>query len=335
MSHPTVAAAYIQHLLATASSLRVDVAGVLRHIQLSPAQLEQPDARIALPAHDLLWRHLSAQVGRERFGFAAGLRVSPAALGVGGHVVSSCQSGQEAIACFQRYRALIGGDQIVPRMFVHDAHVELRYAAVESAFAERAHSGESGMISMLKLVETLCGIRWAPLEVWFQHKRPARLEAYEELFACRLHFEKPYRRLLLRREVAELPLVGANAELHGYLSRHADSLLQRLRPEQTLSDRVRALLAQELARAEHQEERVARRLGMSARTLQRHLRGEGARFADLLDQVRRELAMSYLDDRRLSVSEIAFLLGYTEPSAFFRAFRRWTGTTPRVARHRS
>ena len=73
---------------------------------------------------------------------------------------------------------------------------------------------------------------------------------------------------------------------------------------------------------------VARRLHMSERSLQRHLRDEGVRFEALVEGLRRDLAMSYLSDRKMAIAEVAYLLGYSEPSAFHRAFKRWTGTTP-------
>lgn len=105
-------------------------------------------------------------------------------------------------------------------------------------------------------------------------------------------------------------------------------LLQRLRPERSVAERVRAHLAPALTEGEPQESLIARQLGMSPRTLQRYLRAEGVTFGKILDEVRRELALHYLRDRTLGVTAVAFLLGYSDPSTFFRAFRRWTGTTP-------
>mgnify|MGYP000944415276 CR=1 FL=1 len=208
---------------------------------------------------------------------------------------------------------------------------EARKFAV-TGFAQSAHSGESGMISLLMLTNSLTGVRSAPLEAWFQHKRPADLRPYQELFPCPLHFEKPYRRLLLPRETMELKFVRADRALQRYLSHHADALLQRLRPDRSVAEQVRGHLTQALASGEPQERLVARQLEMSPRTLQRHLRTEGVTFGKLLDEVRHELARSYLRDKSIGITDIAFLLGYAEPSTFFRAFRRWTGTTPHKAR---
>jgi AraC-like DNA-binding protein len=330
MVEPTVGTPYIRHLLATAQSLGVDVPRAMRFGGIVAEQLDDPDARIALQSHHRLWRHLSSEVGRETLGFAAGRRFQPEALGVAGHVVSLCNTGVEAIATFARYRSLIGDDQIVPHIQAGATHVEVRYAAVDPVFAEHAHSGESGMVSLLILATAMSGIRCAPVEVWFQHKRPADLRPYEEFFPCRLRFEMPLRRLLLPRDVGEVRWARADGALYRYLTRHADALVERLRPDRSVADRVRDHLLQVLAKGQPQQDLVARALGMSTRTLQRYLRREGVSFAEILDDVRHQLALAYLRERTVSVGDVAFLLGYAEPSAFFRAFRRWTGTTPRL-----
>lgn len=200
MNQPTLIASYIRHLLAAAKRLGADIPRALTKSGISVAPLEDPDARIALTSHHLLWQHLSAEVVRESLGFAAGRRFRPAALGLAGHLVSQCGTALEALAVFARYRSLVGGDQIVPQLHPGDDYLEVRYAPVEPAFAQSAHSGESGMISLLMLTQSLSGIRCAPVEAWFQHKRPADLHLYEEFFPCPIYFEKPYRRLLLPRE---------------------------------------------------------------------------------------------------------------------------------------
>ena len=101
-----------------------------------------------------------------------------------------------------------------------------------------------------------------------------------------------------------------------------------IRDSSSVGARVRELLAAQIREGEPEQAQLARSLGMSERTLQRRLRDEGLAFAALVDKVRTELAELYLSDPKLAVFEVAFLLGYSEPSAFNRAFRRWTGQSP-------
>ena len=128
--------------------------------------------------------------------------------------------------------------------------------------------------------------------------------------------------------VLERPLLAQNRDLFAYLDRHAQALQQKLDRAPSLAFRVRELLVERLRDGEPDQPSIARALGLSERTLQRRLSEENASFASLVDEVRADLARLYLGDPKLAIFEIAFLLGYSEPSAFNRAFKRWTGQSP-------
>src|SRR5262249_10540675 len=139
----------------------------------------------------------------------------------------------------------------------------------------------------------------------------------------------------LRNDDLARPVVSADATLTGYLDLLAAQLLAALGGEDTLRDQVRRLLWSALSAGVPSLEGVGRVLGMSPRTLQRRLRAEGTTFSAGPPQVRHGLAGPLLGDGRVAVAEGAFLLGYEDPSAFHRAFRRWSGRSPRVFRRGS
>ena len=120
----------------------------------------------------------------------------------------------------------------------------------------------------------------------------------------------------------------ADAALKGVLDRAATQLLERLPRRDTWTARVREILAAELARGAPTLEQIAYRLGVTERTLRRRLHDEGTSHKEVLAELRLSLAQRHLSERVLSVAEIAFLLGFAEPSAFHKAFRRWTGRAP-------
>jgi AraC-like DNA-binding protein len=132
----------------------------------------------------------------------------------------------------------------------------------------------------------------------------------------------------MAREDLDRPMRGADAALAAVLSRQLDRLLVSLPTDPPVSTRVRLLVKDDLPSGSVTVDRVAGQLGMSVRTLSRRLEGEGTSFRHLLDSVRHELAVAHLRDPRMELTEIAFLLGYSESSAFHRSFRRWTGRTP-------
>jgi AraC-like DNA-binding protein len=122
--------------------------------------------------------------------------------------------------------------------------------------------------------------------------------------------------------------------LFAYLAQQAERLLAASQQDDSTLAHVRREVANALPNGEPAQTMVARQLAMSARTLQRRLATEGTTFAAIVEAVRRERAELLLSDRTLTASEVAFLLGFSEPAAFFRAFRRWTGETPQRWRMR-
>ena len=135
---------------------------------------------------------------------------------------------------------------------------------------------------------------------------------------------------MLHADDAALPLRSADPALAAIVRRRLDRLLQHGSPEAdpAVASRVRRVLIEQAGRSEPSAQAVARELGMSPRTLTRRLAAEGASFREVLDKLRQEAAVALLREGRMGIGEIAFLLGYSEPAAFHRSFKRWTGKTP-------
>jgi AraC-like DNA-binding protein len=166
-------------------------------------------------------------------------------------------------------------------------------------------------------------------EVWYQCPRPAGFDR-EAALGCPVRFGAPETRAVLRREPLERPLPRHDPALFAYLERHAQAVLASIPSEGGVVERVSRLITENLRHGEPAQSEVARKLALSERTLQRRLREADTSFAAILDAVRRQLAQLYLAEPTLGLHEVAFLLGYSEPSAFHRAFRRWTGKTPQT-----
>jgi AraC-like DNA-binding protein len=184
----------------------------------------------------------------------------------------------------------------------------------------------------VRAVHTMTGVRAVPLEIAFQHAAPPDRETLERFFGCPISFEAPRTLISFDESVLSRPLRHANETFRAALEEQARELAGALPSRRSWRDRARASLAEELPE-EPTLESTAARLRLSARTLQRRLRSEGTSVAELLAELRRELAARYLEEER-DVSEIAYLLGYASPSSFHRAFRAWFGTTPRAFRSR-
>lgn len=167
--------------------------------------------------------------------------------------------------------------------------------------------------------------------VRFRHAEPVDTAHYQARFGTAVTFGAPVDEIVFPHATLALPLPDANAAMCAFFARNVQEQLDALAPAHGVCEQVRALIADHLHESDLGLDTMAERLGMSARTLQRRLRVEGASLHALIEQVRRERAIAFLGTP-MAIGEIAYLLGYSEPSAFHRAFKRWTGATPEAFR---
>jgi AraC-like DNA-binding protein len=166
------------------------------------------------------------------------------------------------------------------------------------------------------------------LRVTFTHARSADLREVHRLLRCPVEFAQGVDSWVLPRRVMDLPIVSQDSQLLKLLTAHADDLLAERHSVTGLQSMVANQLASLLPSGESRAAMVAQQLGMSSRSLTRHLAEEGTTFGEILEQVRQRLAARYLADDRMSVQQTAWLLGYSEVGAFNHAYKRWTGTAP-------
>jgi len=171
-----------------------------------------------------------------------------------------------------------------------------------------------------------------PLRVDFYHSGPADSSAYEAFFGCPVRFGQAEAALRFSRQLLELPLKSPDPALVSLLEQHADHLLEQLPQQDEIVDQTRKAISRSLRDGEPSVERIGSELHLSSRTLQRRLQEAGTCFRSELNLVRHELALSYLRDARLQIVDIAMLLGYSEHSAFTRAFKEWCGRSPQETR---
>jgi len=189
------------------------------------------------------------------------------------------------------------------------------------------------------LITILSFCRWVtnrdlrPLAFELRFPPPADLRPYQEAFKCPLRFNASANALLFARADVSSPLPTAHPLLAEVHERLASEHLQRLDHAQ-MSSRVRGAMIRHLPHGEPRRTEIASALEMSGRTLQRHLEGEGTTFERLLDDTRRELAQQYLGQSDVSLADATYLLGFRSQSSFFRACKRWFGTSPRHYRIR-
>ena len=166
-----------------------------------------------------------------------------------------------------------------------------------------------------------------PQEIRLQSP-PTDPETYASVFGCPVINRAPTSEIVFDASLVDLPVENADPGLLHFLRPIADEILECLPQREGVLQEVRSCILEVLQEGDASLERVAASLNVSTRTLQRRLEAEGATFATVLDESRRMATFRYLRDPRISITETALLVGFSEPSTFYRAFKRWTGTTP-------
>jgi len=189
-------------------------------------------------------------------------------------------------------------------------------------------SNEATLASAVSISRQVCPVPFAPLEVHFQHDAPKLRDHHEDYFGCPVLFGSDVDALLISAEALAQPNILGDEGITRFLLSHLDQELEDIGEEETLESQAKDAVARALSEGMPKMADVARGLGMSARSFHRRLAENGLSFQTLAETTRREIALGMLQEERYSLSEIAFLAGFSEQSAFTRAFKRWTGRTP-------
>jgi len=169
-----------------------------------------------------------------------------------------------------------------------------------------------------------------PKAIHFTHQEPSYRAEYDRIFGVPLFFSSHMNALLMDEEFLSIRLPHPNHYVFGVLSERAEALLKSLEGSKTTRGRVESLLMPILHTGEASMEMIASELGVSRPTLFRRLKAEGVTFEQVLDELRHKLALHYLKSGKVSVNETAYLVGFSDPASFSRAFKRWTGASPRI-----
>ncbi|MBD9424715.1 AraC family transcriptional regulator [Pseudomonas sp. PDM15] len=326
MSERTTSSSWASGIVQALELGGVDCRALFVRLGLDYAALTDPDARFPQDAMTRLW-HLAVEAsGNSAIGLNMAKVVRPASFHVVGYALMSSRNLLEGFNRLVRYQRIIAeGSDLCLRPSPEG--YELIQAIHGDRLPPARQSSEASLAYSLAFCRWLTGKPITPLLVSFQGPAPANLELYQQVFQAPLKFNAEHYSLLYARADLETPLPSANEALAQLHDRFAGEYLARF-SESRVTHQVRQVLCRLLPQGEPKREAVAQALLLSERTLQRRLQEEGTSYQQLLDDTRRELAEQYLAQPNLTLLEVAYLLGFADPSNFFRAFRRWFDATP-------
>ncbi len=295
---------------------------------LAPAQA---DRRVSGSIVERLWEDGERRTMDPCLGLHMGESYHPGALGILGYVVLSCRSARDVLDRLARYAAILN-DGLRVRVTREGETTLCRFEAMGGLdnYLTRAprHPIEAMCAGVTVTMRHLTGRAIEPWEVAFRHSAPQDMGEHRRIFGRDVQFDAPDNHLAFLTTDLDAAVRSSNPALLEVFERHANAVIDQLDPQGPVSRRVVHVLSERVKGITPTLDEVASELAMSARSVQRSLRAEGTSYQLLLDDVRRELAVRHLAVRGTSAAEVAFLTGFSEPSAFSRAFRRWTGSTP-------
>lgn len=319
-------------LLAACERLGIDTAALLAAVGIDRATIDDPDARLEAMQVSALWTK-AYELSRDPVLSLHAAEACPiGAYKVVDYIGANAASVGEAFRYAARYFPLIN---TAVRLPIDESSDPITFDVIDESGPEGVSRpyAEYCLAVFVLHVRGITRVNFPVRRVTFSHLKPPDIREHERIFGCPVQFEAEHSRLYLDRAAWESPTTGAQPGVLEVLTQHADLLLERLPRAPDLVERTRQAIAERLRGGDSSLESVARGLGTSARSLQRHLRDLGYSYNALADEVRAATARLYLEQPDIAIAEVAYLLGFADQSTFNRAFKRWTGQTP--ARSRS
>jgi AraC-like DNA-binding protein len=306
-----------------------NLAAFLAATDLTPQIVGDDDARISPSQFCIAWAELMRFTSPE-IALSIARATPSGAFGLVEYVCRSSPTLGDALRQWVRYLNILS-DAIDVGLAVEGDRVSVRVERESEAPAHGAH--ELCFALLAQQSKQLSTQPFRLISVEFAHRTTGNLASYRAWFDAPVRFGAERTQIVFPSAALDASLVSADPKLLAILMRAANEVAAKKPADATLASQVARIVGEALRNDESDVDRVAKRLGMTSRSLQRRLKDEGTSFNAVREDVRKELSRRYLADN-LSIAEISFLLGFSEPSAFFRAFKRWTGTTPLEARRR-
>lgn len=330
-STKTLLARVVVRMLNAAAAAGMNREALIDAAGLRGVDLTDGDARVSTSIQVALWQLVAKGISDPGFGVRMGASVKPREAGLLGYVMTFSATLEAALNRFVRYGHVIN-DSIECTLERPDA----LHLAIEQTHPELGiglpFAIDYRLAALLSVCRQITGVDIVPAEVAFAYEARASTIAHAEFFRCTLRFGQPTSRIVFAERDMRLPTRQGDERLAQYLSEYAEHVLRSLISGSSVTERVRSAIWNALSDGRPTLPRVSGALRMPPRTLQRRLAQEGTSLQREVEEIRKAMAMAMLREREASIDEVAFVLGYPEPSTLFRSFKRWTGMTPQQYR---
>jgi AraC-like DNA-binding protein len=333
VSDATITSFVAHTVIRAAEKAGVNPAPLYQLTGLSPGVVPAGDAHLDIERYYQLWERVATELDNPAVSLLAVAESRLEDNELFGFLAISCESLGEAFARTARYRVLynrgarweLQQEREATRVIWYPWPGDRKRVGVRAAI-------EFAVLDMCASARQLSRTNVGPLEVRFAHGKAPYAAALQRFFGVAPVFDATLDELVFPPDILATPIASFNSRLRDYFEEQCRQLSTQFAADAPVAVRVRKELMAAMDGGDSSMDAVAARLGMSGRSLHRRLAEEGTRYNDMLDEIRQEFAKRYLARGTVSASEVAYLVGFQSPTAFFRAFKRWTGQTPAAYR---
>ena len=313
-------------------SLDVEIDAFLRSLGIDPVKVQSPDTRLPIETYLRIQDEAARYVDDPYFGLHMGEYAEAGSWSILGYMMMNCETLGEAFEKSARYHRIIG-NLIEGKATLRLNKIKVVLVTPPHAPKMSRHCFEATISSSVRMMRTLTGEEINPLKVTFSYPEPVSTAEYERVFRCPVLFDQKETGFVINIGLLNKPILYANPELLGHFEHYAQAYLAEMDRQDEHTRAVTKIILSRLDDEGLTIKKVAKEMSVSVRTLQYRLKREGVVFTDLLKDVRENLAKKYLC-QDYTVEEITYLLGFSEPSVFRKAFKKWSGVTPSEYRER-
>ena len=327
-SLPTASGAIARAAYARSLEARLKVEALLKSSSLTPQQIRNSQVRMPVKNQIKFLNLVAKELSDPFLGIHLAEGIELREMGLVYYVIASSETLGDALKRLARYSGITNEGVRITCNEGKDITVRFDYVGV-SRFSNH-HQIECFVGILIRLCRQLTGLSLSPTGVKLAHRRTELPVEIKKMFGCKVSFGSDVDEVVYPRTANRMATVNPDTYLNSLLVRHCEEALSNRRVHSSAWRlKVENAIVPLLPHGQAKMEEIAKSLGVSRRTLARFLASEGCTFGGILDALRLDLAKSYLREQDLRTSEVAWLLGFGEVSAFSHACRRWTGKTPK------
>lgn len=312
---------------------KISVEEMAKFVELNIEDLKQ-DKTIKSYKLSAIFRYCMEKTNNQNLAFDIGASIPYQSLGILGYLLLNASDLKDMIEKFHTYQKLVS------RHLKFNFYEDEKYYKFAIYINENKHipvpsfHAEVHLSGILNILSQILGERVVPEHVYFSYSKQDNLDKYEEVFGKNISFEKDENAIFFKKDKLSIPVNNANPAMLGYFEAQANNLLSQIEDDSWFN-KIEKEILKNMGDKEISIEFIASSLEVSVRTLQNYLKSESKTFSEALANVRNKLAKHYIQNTKLDDITISFLLGYSEVSSFYRAYKKWNHSTPKELREKS